>query len=103
MPHVRWSANPRGEYWIDVYLGGRPLQVLIDSGLIDGRGQVGFSIDEALYDNIKQAGGFANHQMHARLYFARPRMRHRCAVGICAVARVPDRPRFLVVMPPNSC
>jgi hypothetical protein len=41
--------------------------VLIDSGLIDARGQVGFSVDEALYDIIKQAGGFTNHQLHARL------------------------------------
>jgi hypothetical protein len=67
MPHVQWSANPRGEYWIDVNLGGHPLQVFIDTGLIDARGQVGFSIDEALYDNMKQAGGFTSHQMHARL------------------------------------
>src|SRR5262245_33314335 len=67
MPSVRWSANPRGEYWIDVNPGGRPLQVLIDTGLIDRQGQIGFSIDEALYDSIKQGGGFTNHQMHARL------------------------------------
>src|SRR5437868_1739898 len=67
MASIRWFANSRGEYWIDVSLGGRPLQVLIDSGLIDGKGQVGYSVDEALYDNIKQAGGFANHQQHARL------------------------------------
>jgi len=67
MPQVCWSATQAGEYWIDVSLGGHALQVLIDSGLIDRRGQVGFSIDQALYDGFKQAGRFANHQMHARL------------------------------------
>lgn len=67
MPQACWSANHRGEYWIDVNLGSQPIQVLIDSGLIDGRGHVGFSIDENLYDKIKQAGGFVTHQMHSRL------------------------------------
>jgi hypothetical protein len=67
MPQVSWSANARGEYWLDVSLAGRQLQVLIDSGLIDSRGQVGFSIDEALHDSLKQAGGFRSHQLHARL------------------------------------
>jgi hypothetical protein len=67
MSRVCWSATSRGEYWIDVNLGAHPLKVLIDSGLIDGRGQVGFSVDESLYDSIKHAGGFHNHQMHTRL------------------------------------
>lgn len=67
MPQAMWSATFRGEYWIDVDLGGHALKVLIDSGLIDSRGQVGFSVDETLYDSIKQAGGFLNHQMHTRL------------------------------------
>jgi hypothetical protein len=67
MPEVRWTANARGEYWIDVRLGGRTVKVLIDTGLIDARGQVGFSVEESLYDQIKQAGGFSAHQMHSRL------------------------------------
>jgi len=67
MPAVRWTANAPGEYWIDVNLGGRILKVLIDTGLVDARGQVGFSVHESLYDQIKQAGGFTSHQMHSRL------------------------------------
>lgn len=67
MPQVSWIASPRGEYWIDVSLGGHPLKVLVDSGLIDSRGQVGFSVEEALYDRLKHSGGFKNHQLHARL------------------------------------
>jgi hypothetical protein len=67
MPRACWNATPRGEYWIDVSLGGRPLPVLVDSGLVDAKGQVGFSIDEVLYDGIKKVGGFSSHQMHARL------------------------------------
>lgn len=67
MPQARWNANARGEYWLNVALGGTPLDVLIDTGLIDAKGQVGFSVDNALYDSIKKAGGFSAHQMHARL------------------------------------
>jgi hypothetical protein len=67
MPRACWSATAHGEYWIDVSLGGHPLKVLVDSGLIDSRGQVGFSIDQSIYDQIKQAGDFHFHQMHARL------------------------------------
>ena len=67
MAHVGWYATPRGEYWIEVRLGSHSLQVLVDTGLIDARGQVGFSVDESLYDHLKQAGEFHSHQMHARL------------------------------------
>jgi hypothetical protein len=67
MPQACWSAAARGEYWIDVDLGGHPLKLLIDTGLLDARGQVGFSIEPSLYDTIKQAGGFRTHQLHTRL------------------------------------
>jgi hypothetical protein len=67
MPLVSWSANTRGEYWIDVSLGGNHLVVLIDSGLIDANGRVGFSIDRSLYDTFKKACGFGSHQLHTRL------------------------------------
>jgi hypothetical protein len=67
MARVSWSATGRGEYWIDVDLGSHPFKVLIDTGLIDARGQVGFSIEPTWYDRIKQAGGFHAHQMHTRL------------------------------------
>jgi len=67
MPQASWNATPPGEYWIDVSLGGRPLQVLIDTGLIDARGEVGFSVEESLYDSIKRSGGFLHHRTHLRL------------------------------------
>ena len=67
MPQVGWSANSRGEYWLDVDLGGLPITVLVDSGLIDSNGQVGFSIVPSLYDQIKRSGGFQHHQTHSRL------------------------------------
>jgi hypothetical protein len=67
MPQVSWSATPSEEYWIDVSLGGHHLQVLIDTGFIDPRGQVGFSVDESLYDSIKQSGGFRNYQAYSRV------------------------------------
>jgi hypothetical protein len=67
MPQVCWSAAGRGEDWIDVELGGQPLQVLVDTGLLDARQQVGFSVEQPLYDQLKQAGRFQTHQMHTRL------------------------------------
>jgi hypothetical protein len=67
MPFAHWNANARGEYWIDVVLGGLPLQVLVDTGLVDAKGQVGFSIDETLYDSMKQTGVFRSHQTYARM------------------------------------
>ena len=67
MPQACWNATSRGEYWIYVSLGGQPIEVLIDTGLIDAKGEVGFSIEPGLYDNIKKAGGFRGHQRHARL------------------------------------
>src|SRR5262249_16531059 len=67
MPQASWTANARGEYWIEVNLAGQAFQVLIDTGLIDARGQIGFSVDESVYDSIKSAGGFQNHQLHTRL------------------------------------
>src|SRR5438128_10266628 len=67
MPQACWSASPNGEYWIDVSLGGHPLKALVDSGLIDARGQVGFSVEQSLYDQIKRTGRFRFHQMHTRL------------------------------------
>ena len=67
MPFVSWKANARGEYWIDVVLEGQPVQVLIDSGLVDARGQVGFSIDLSLYDSFRKAGRLRKPKLHTRL------------------------------------
>jgi hypothetical protein len=67
MPRASWTANHRNEYWIDVLLGGSAMEFLIDTGLIDSHGVVGFSIDAAEYDRVKNAGGFSDHQKHIRL------------------------------------
>ncbi len=67
MPNASWNANPGGEYWIDVRLGSRSLPVLVDTGLIDVRGEVGFSVDHALYDAIKITGEFVSFQRHGRM------------------------------------
>src|SRR5258708_1764010 len=67
MPSASWHANAHNEYWIDVLLGGQPMQVLIDTGLIDRHGVVGFSIDASDYDRISQAGGFRAFKIHRRL------------------------------------
>lgn len=67
MPRASWASNSRNEYWIDVRLGGKPRLVLVDTGLINRQGVVGFSIDATEYDRIKQAGGFRGFKTHRRL------------------------------------
>ena len=67
MPQASWNANPGGEYWIDVRLGSHPMQVLIDTGLIDVNGEVGFSADDSIYDAIKRSGGLRRYRKHARM------------------------------------
>jgi hypothetical protein len=67
MPQVSWTATPRGEYWIDVSLGGLAVQVLVDTGLLDALGEVGFSVEPLLCDSIDRPGGFQSHQTHLRL------------------------------------
>src|SRR5437879_4338108 len=61
MPQACWKADPDGYYWIDVFLGSHPLPMMLDSGLVDPAGLVGFSMEPTLYDRTKQAGEF--HQM----------------------------------------
>src|SRR5947208_2647337 len=67
MPYVSWTANPGGDYWIDVQLAGQPFDVLIDTGLIDRLGEVGFSIEPSDYDASKKVGGFRQHKDRARV------------------------------------
>jgi hypothetical protein len=67
MPSVSWNANTSGEYWIDVALAGKPFNVLVDSGLIDAKGQVGFSIDSTDYDALSNAGQLVKRKLHTRM------------------------------------
>jgi hypothetical protein len=67
MPSVSWNANAQAEYWIDVALNGQRLEVLVDTGLLDALGQVGFSVDAATYDSFKHLGRFHSFQVHRRL------------------------------------
>jgi hypothetical protein len=50
-----------------VLLGGRPFETLIDSGLIDAAGVIGFSIDALAYDSMKKAGVFSDIQFNPRM------------------------------------
>jgi hypothetical protein len=53
---VSWLAASDGRYWIDVLIAGRVLSVMIDLGLVDPLDAVGFELEPAAYDQIKQAG-----------------------------------------------
>jgi hypothetical protein len=56
MPQVRWQARSDGLYWIDVALGTRSFSLMIDLGLVDLNGRVGFSVEPAIYAQLKKAG-----------------------------------------------
>src|SRR5229473_5385872 len=56
MPQVRWQASSGGLYWIDVALGTRHLSLMIDLGLVDANDRVAFSVEPAIYNQLKRAG-----------------------------------------------
>jgi hypothetical protein len=55
MPQARWQARSDGLYWIDVALAGRPFSLMVDLGLVDINDRVGFSIEPAIYAQLKKA------------------------------------------------
>ena len=72
---------------------GRPLQILVDTGLVDAKGQVGFSIDEALYDNMKRASAFRAIGTYARMTADGQMTYHRKRITQCTVdiSAIPNR------------
>lgn len=56
MADISWSAASDGRYWIDVVIGGQAVRAMIDLGLVDPLGAVGFELEPALYDQLKKAG-----------------------------------------------
>jgi hypothetical protein len=56
MPRACWSPAPNGRYRIDVRLGSLDLLLMLDTGLVDAQRRVGFEIDPALYNRLKQTG-----------------------------------------------
>lgn len=55
MAPISWRANSAGAYWIDVVVGSLPLPLMVDTGLTDPRNQIGFALEPATYDQLKQA------------------------------------------------
>lgn len=55
MGRLTWSANPAGAYWIDVAVGNLPLRLMVDTGLTDPRNAIGFALEPAIYEQLKQA------------------------------------------------
>jgi hypothetical protein len=67
MPRVSWQARSDGLYWIDIALGSRHFSLMIDTGLVDPKHQVGFSIEPGLYDLLKKAGQFSGFAVHSQV------------------------------------
>ena len=51
-----WPAATDGRYWIDIALGTLPSRLMIDTGLVDPKGQVAFEIDPAIFDLLERSG-----------------------------------------------
>jgi hypothetical protein len=61
-----WKAGPGNRYWMDANLGGHSLPVMIDVGLVDPRGRVGFEIEPLMYDRLKASGQFSTFRWRGR-------------------------------------
>jgi hypothetical protein len=96
MDQACWSAAPNHRYWIDVILGNRRFQVMIDLGLVDPRGRVGFEIDPVAYGQLKRSGQFF--ALDRRMKRDASGRYSRCESGladarvICPVRHVPVGP-----------
>jgi hypothetical protein len=66
MPEISWQAAADGRYWIDVVLGNVELLVMIDLGLVDPFGWVGFELEPATYQRLKQSGLISSFWRRAR-------------------------------------
>ena len=66
MARVSWRAAPDHRYWIDVALGNRELSVMLDLGLVDPLGRIGFEVDPGEYDALKQTGQLSRFRRRAR-------------------------------------
>lgn len=55
MPQASWQAASDGRYWIDVFVAAQRFDVMIDLGLVDPSGFVGFELEPSVYDEMKAA------------------------------------------------
>ncbi len=53
---LTWLATARGDYVIDVVIGGLASSAMVDSGLVDPAQLVGFELAPALFDQLQEAG-----------------------------------------------
>lgn len=66
MTQLSWNAAVDGRYWISAAIGGRPVPVMIDLGLVDPSQAVGFEIEPVLYEQLKRAGRLSMFQIRFR-------------------------------------
>jgi len=66
MNRACWAVASDGRYWIDVALGTNPCRLMLDTGLTDCAGVVGFDLAPTDYDRMGRSG---------QLLAAGPRMR----------------------------
>lgn len=60
MSSACWTTAADGRYWIDIELGGRDVSLMLDTGIVDPLGQVGFEVDSGLYDALKRGKRLSN-------------------------------------------
>jgi hypothetical protein len=55
MTRACWPAAASGRYYLDIALGTMPCRLMLDTGLVDPVGDVGFETNPALFDGLEQA------------------------------------------------
>jgi hypothetical protein len=65
MPRTSW-AESAGRYRIDIRLGSLDLLLMVDTGLVDPLRRVGFEIEPAIFDRLRNAGNFASMRRRKR-------------------------------------
>src|SRR4051794_34236959 len=63
---LTWHCTADGRYWIDVAVGSVDCRLMVDTGIVDPRDQVGLEIDPAIYDRLKQTGQFSHYMRRSR-------------------------------------
>lgn len=53
---LTWPATSRGDYVIDLLIGGVAVTAMVDTGLVDPAQLVGFELAPSLFDRLQGAG-----------------------------------------------
>ena len=56
MGQITYNVSPTGAYFINVRVGNLEIPVVVDLGLTDPAGQIGFALAPEIFDRLEQSG-----------------------------------------------